>query len=277
MAEDEHKHKGVRANVPLQRILAPNAGPMTGAGTNSYLLGATSLALIDPGPADQEHIHAMIDSIGERRLDYIFVTHTHADHSPAAEPLRRLTGASLIGLSGSGAGQDQTFRPDGNWHDGDRVKTPEWTLQLVHTPGHVSNHLCYLLEEEGLLFTGDHVLQGTTSVILPPDGDMQAYMNSLDRLLKLPLALLAPGHGELMHDPRFEINKLVRHRQHREQKIVTALGDIGPSALAALTPVVYDDVASHLFPWAERTLLAHLIKLRAEGRAGEVDGAWSLM
>lgn len=256
-------------SVPVQRVLCPNASAMTGPGTNTYLLGSDSMALVDPGPALPTHTDAIMSALEGRALKWIFVTHTHGDHSPGTAALQALTGAAVIGLAPPPGAlyQDKSFRPDRVFSHNDRVLCDGFTVRLIHTPGHVSNHFCFLLEEDGLLFTGDHILQGTTPVILPPDGDMGDYLASLEDLRNLPLVALAPGHGDIMHEPEQMITTLIRHRQRREQKIVTALADLGPATLDELVVQVYDDVAEHLLPWAKKTLLAHLIKLGREQRA----------
>ena len=189
--------------VPVRRILGLNPGPMTGPGTNSYLIGQERLSLLDPGPADETQLQNFLQAIGSATLENILITHTHADHSPGALALQEATGARLVGLKAPDvAGHDKTFSPDRLWRDGETIDCGEYSVQLIATPGHVSNHICFLLNEEQLLFTGDHVLQGTTSVILPPDGDMTAYLNALERLLLIPLKALAPGHGAVMTEPR---------------------------------------------------------------------------
>lgn len=262
--------------VPVLRVLAPNAGPMTGPGTNTYVIGSSRCAVIDPGPADPVHVRNILDAV-PGTLEWILVTHTHNDHSPGARLLQRETGAVMVGLAAPKAEHnDMTFVPNRNYLDGEVLLLGEFRLQLIHTPGHVSNHFCYLLLEEGLLFTGDHVLEGTTSVILPPDGDMGHYLDSLRRLLEFPLRALAPGHGRVMHDPAVEISKLLRHRLQREAKIVAVLTRLGNADLDTLLPAVYDDVATHLLPWARRTLLAHLLKLERDGRAGRHADTWRM-
>ncbi|HBN13627.1 MBL fold metallo-hydrolase [Pseudohongiella sp. SYSU M77423] len=260
--------------VPVHRILCPNASTMTGPGTNTYLIGSESMALVDPGPALPEHIAAIEAALEGRPLERIFVTHTHGDHSPGAMALHRATGAELIGLAAppGAAYQDTGFQPSRIYHDQERIECDGFTMRLISTPGHVSNHLCFLLEEQSLLFTGDHILQGTTPVILPPDGDMKDYLDSLEQLRSLPLQYLAPGHGELMSDPEQMISALIRHRQRRELKIITHLADMQPVTLKQLVVPVYDDVPAHLLPWAEKTLLAHLLKLEREGRARQQSG-----
>ena len=265
-------------NVPVQRILGRNPGPMTGPGTNSYLVGDSQLSLIDPGPMNPEQTDSFIAALNGRRLHYILCTHTHGDHSPAAMPLAEKTGASLVGLKAPDAiGQDHSFEPSQQWQHGDIVELDEYSLQCIHTPGHVSNHFCYLLREESLLFTGDHVLQGTTPVILPPDGDMADYFASLKLVQSLGVKYLAPGHGGLMDDPQAEIEQLLQHRLQREAKIVDGLRRLQEADLDALVVVVYDDIPQHLIPWAKKTLLAHLLKLEKEGRAHQSAERWRVL
>lgn len=268
--------------VPVFRILGRNPGPMTGPGTNSYLIGESRLSLIDPGPRDSDQLRSFLDAIGDRKLEYILATHTHGDHSPGAAELQRATGAELVGLPAPEHGyHDLSFTPGREWRHGDLLDCDEYTIRMLHTPGHVSNHFCFLLCEEQLLFTGDHVLQGTTSVILPPDGNMSDYLDSLEELRQLPLRYLAPGHGNLIHDPHAEIGKLIEHRMRRESKIERSLAGMGTCTLEELVVVVYDDVDKSMHRWAERTMLAHLEKLEREGRArrrtGEEAERWSPM
>ncbi len=264
--------------VPVQRILGRNPGPMTGPGTNSYLVGDSQLSLIDPGPMNPEQIDSFIAALAGRQLHYILCTHTHGDHSPAAMPLADKTGASLVGLKAPDAiGQDHSFEPSRQWQHGDIVELDEYSLQCVHTPGHVSNHFCYLLREESLLFTGDHVLQGTTPVILPPDGDMADYFASLRLVQSMRVKYLAPGHGGLMDNPLQEIEQLLQHRLRREAKIVAGLQQLQEANLDELVQVVYDDIAAHLIPWAKKTLLAHLLKLEKDGRAGQSAERWRVL
>ncbi|MEX1198116.1 MAG: MBL fold metallo-hydrolase [Pseudohongiellaceae bacterium] len=263
--------------VPVARLLCPNPGMMTGPGTNSYLIGERRLALVDPGPVSPAHLQAILEALQGRPLDWILVTHTHGDHSPGTAALQEETGATVVGLAAPGSQyQDAAFRPHRLYHDGERLDCDGFSVTLLHTPGHVSNHLCFLLEEEQMLFTGDHVLQGMTPVILPPDGDMRDYLRSLERLRDLPLASLAPGHGTLIANPAQAITTLIRHRLRREQKVVNVLQrQLAPVTLDELVAEVYDDVAQHLLPWAAKTLLAHLYKLEREERAAQRDGRWS--
>ena len=266
------------SQVPVWRILGRNPGPMTGPGTNSYLIGESRLSLIDPGPRDSAQLQSFLAAIGDRKLEFILATHTHGDHSPGAADLQRATGAELVGLSAPEHGyNDMSFTPGREWRHDDLLDCGEYTIRMLHTPGHVSNHFCYLLCEEQLLFTGDHVLQGTTSVILPPDGNMSDYLDSLNELQQVPLRYLAPGHGNLIHDPHAEINKLIEHRMRRESKIERGLAGIGSCTLEELVVVVYDDVDESMHRWACRTMLAHLEKLEREGRARREGEQWSPM
>lgn len=258
----------------IVRITAPNPGVMTGPGTNTYIIGQRELVVIDPGPEIGSHIDALRAAVGER-LKWILCTHTHLDHSPAARALKDATGAQIAGRIASQDGrQDADFAPDRILNDGDTVRADAVTLRAVHTPGHASNHLCYLLEERRMLFTGDHVMQGSTVVISPPDGDMQAYFASLEKLLALDLAALAPGHGRVIETPHDEVRRLVVHRLKREQKVLDALTRKNPATLDELVRLAYDDVSERLHPVARRSLHAHLIKLAREGRASETVSGW---
>lgn len=261
--------------VSVQRLLCPNASVMTGPGTNTYLLGTGVMALVDPGPALPVHTDAIIKALDGRTLSHIFVTHTHGDHSPGTAALKALTGAEVVGFAPPPQAlyQDASFRPDRLYHEGEIIECDGFSVQLIHTPGHVSNHVCFLLKEDALLFTGDHILQGTTPVILPPDGDMADYLNSLEQLLTLPLQGLAPGHGAVMRDPEQMITTLIRHRQRRELKILNAVTTLGEGTLDGLVVVAYDDVPEHLWPWAKKTLLAHLLKLQREGRVSTTSSS----
>lgn len=263
--------------LPVRRILGRNPGPMTGSGTNSYLIGRNRLCLLDPGPKDDAQLESFMQAIGDATLAYILITHTHGDHSPGALKLQQLTGAKLVGMPAPQVkGHDMSFAPQRQWQDGETIDCDEYRVQLLHTPGHVSNHMCYLLPEEQLLFTGDHVLQGTTSVILPPDGDMSAYLDSLRRLLSLSLRALAPGHGGIIREPAAEIERLIAHRLKREQKVLAGLRELGRCNLDQLVLTVYDDVAAHLIVWAKKTLLAHLIKLQRDNEIIASDDCWQL-
>ncbi len=267
----------VRLNNLVSRVTAPNPGVMTGPGTNAYIIGTGELALIDPGPESAPHLAAMLGATG-KHLKWILCTHTHLDHSPGARALKAETGAQLLGFGcvPDDGRQDSEFAPDRALHDGDVLDCGSFRLRAMHTPGHASNHLCYLLEGKRWLFTGDHVMQGSTVVISPPDGDMVAYLKSLEKLLALDLAVLAPGHGHVIERPHDEVRKLIAHRLKRERKVLDAFAKKNPATLDELLPIVYDDVSPRIHPVARRSLHAHLLKLRIEGRAVETAGAWHL-
>ncbi|MGA7985627.1 MAG: MBL fold metallo-hydrolase [Burkholderiales bacterium] len=249
----------------VTRITAPNPGMMTGPGTNTYLVGERDLAVIDPGPAIGSHVEAML-AAGAGRIRWVLCTHTHLDHSPAAAAIRKATGAQLIGRPAPpGASQDQSFAPERVPEHGETLALGDISLRALHTPGHASNHLCYLLEQTGMLFTGDHVMQGSTVVINPPDGDMRAYLASLEALLAEEFAIFAPGHGFLIGAPHKELRRLIAHRLAREAKVVAALARLGEATPEALLPAVYDEIPTKLHAVAARSLQAHLDKLAAEG------------
>jgi len=262
-----------QVGVAVWRIVAPNPSALTGPGTNTYVVGAGRTVVIDPGCEDPGHLARILEVAGSG-IDRILCTHSHPDHSPGAAWLRERTGAMVFGLPAPDDGhQDPTYRPDCGLDDGQRIAAGGMTLQVIHTPGHASNHVCFLLEEAGLLFTGDHLMCGTTVIIIPPDGSMRLYLESLARLRAMPLASLAPGHGAVIPDAAQEIDRVVRHRLAREDKLVRALGSRGAATLEDVLPEVYDDVPSFLHRYARYSLLAHAIKLVEEGRVqpeGEV-------
>ena len=260
----------------VTRLTAPNPGAMTGPGTNTYLVGESEIAVIDPGPALESHLAKILET-GAGRIRWILTTHTHMDHSPAAAALKAATGAQVLGRPApAGTNQDQGYRADRVLADGERVALGSLNLRALHTPGHASNHLCYLLEETKMLFTGDHVMQGSTVVINPPDGDMRAYLASLEKLLAEDVAIVAPGHGYLIGAPHKEVRRLVAHRLAREAKVAAALKRRGTATADELVPDVYDDVSPKLYPVAARSLTAHLDKLVADGRARHASGRYIL-
>jgi glyoxylase-like metal-dependent hydrolase (beta-lactamase superfamily II)/8-oxo-dGTP pyrophosphatase MutT (NUDIX family) len=268
----------VRLSHRVRRLTAPNPGAMTGPGTNTYLIGNadTGIAIIDPGPPDAQHIEAIVNS-AEGPIRWILCTHTHMDHSPGARLLKARTGAAAYGmLAKHPANQDVSYVPDIISRDGDVYLLAGCTLRVLHTPGHASNQICILLQEEGMLFTGDHIMQGSTVVINPPDGNMSEYFASLQRLLDEPLDWLAPGHGFLMARPREMVERLLVHRRARENKVVNALREAGAASVEQLLASVYDDTPTRLHAVAARSLLAHLQKLEMDGRAAEIDGLWCL-
>ncbi len=267
-----------RLNSRVRRLVAANPGVMTGPGTNTYLLGDDEVAVLDPGPALPAHIDAILAAAGDR-IRWIVCTHTHPDHSPAWQAVAEATGAQVIGASPPNDNhQDRSFKPTLEVRHDYVLATAEFTLRAVHTPGHVGNHYCYLLEEEGMLFAGDHIMNGSTVVIIPPSGDMKAYIESLQLLLDYPLKTIAPGHGEVMPEPAAVVDWLVKHRLKREQKVIDGLNSMRRAPLDELVKVVYDDVDTSLHKMAKLSLHAHLIKLQQEQRAVQhaVDEAWSL-
>ena len=268
-----------RLNSLVRRLVAPNPGVMTGAGTNTYLLGNDQVAVLDPGPAIPAHIDAILAAAGGR-IRWIVCTHTHPDHSPAWQAVAEASGAEVIGaLPADDMFQDDTFAPHRELRHDDLLETPEFTLRAVHTPGHVSNHFCFLLEQEQMLFAGDHIMNGSTVVIVPPSGDMKAYIESLQLLLRYPLKFIAPGHGEVLEDSRAVVAWLVNHRLQREAKVIRGLQQLGRSSVDELVVVVYDDVDTSLHKMAKLSLAAHLIKLRQENRALQHpdDERWELL
>jgi glyoxylase-like metal-dependent hydrolase (beta-lactamase superfamily II) len=262
----------------VRRLTAPNPGMMTGPGTNSYILGNDELALIDPGPDLDAHRDALLQVVG-KKLRWILCTHTHRDHSPLARALKAATGAQVLGhgRTPDDGRQDEGFAPDRALSDGDVVTCSTYRLRAVHTPGHASNHLCYLLEDRGVLFTGDHVMQGSTVVISPPDGNMQAYLDSLARLLELPVGAFAPGHGHVITAPQDEVRRLVAHRLKREEKIFSALATVGPATLEELVRHAYDDVPERIHNVAMRSLHAALIRLESNGRVVRDGTRWRVI
>lgn len=249
----------------VRRIVAPNPSMMTGPGTNTYLLGDSEVAVLDPGPALPEHI----DNIVARAagpIRWILATHTHPDHSPGVRLLAKKTMAEVLGMRApEGRHQDRTFRPDRVLADGDELRTEEFCLQAIHTPGHASNHVCYRHTGHELLFTGDHIIDGSTVVIDPPDGNMKQYIESLRRCKALACTALAPGHGDVIRDPERAIDWIIEHRLQREAKVLAAMRAHPGLSAHELVPHVYKDVDPGLYGWAERSLLAHLEKIEEEG------------
>lgn len=268
--------KCVSLGQGVRRIVAGNAGLMTGPGTNTYLLGTREIAVLDPGPEDAVHLQSILTAAAGR-IRWVIVTHTHRDHSPLAAELARRNGAPLIGLPPPRDGrQDESFRPSHLPGDGERLAFGDCSLIAIHTPGHASNCVCYLLDSERMLFTGDHVLEGVSPVILPPDGDMAAYLHSIDKLAAYDFERIAPGHGAVMGRAKRMLELLRAHRMAREQKVLRNLDNRAGATLDSLTPAVYDDVSAERHPWARLTLEAHLIKLAHEGRVTENNGLWRL-
>jgi glyoxylase-like metal-dependent hydrolase (beta-lactamase superfamily II) len=260
----------------VRRIVAGNAGMMTGPGTNTYLLGEREIAVLDPGPDEAPHLASILDAAGAP-IRWIIVTHTHRDHSPLAREIARRTGAAVIGLPPPQDGrQDDSFVPQHQPADGECLTLGDFALTAIHTPGHASNCVCYFLARERLLITGDHVLEGVSPVILPPDGNMGDYLRSIDKLFAYDFERIAPGHGDLMHQGKKVLEALRAHRLAREDKVVRTLTKLTQASLDELIPEVYDDVPADRHQWARLTLQAHLIKLAQQGRAEELNGTWRL-
>jgi glyoxylase-like metal-dependent hydrolase (beta-lactamase superfamily II) len=268
----------LQAGMQIRSVLAPNPSMMTQNGTNSYILGSGRVAIVDPGPAMGGHLTSILAALlPQESISHIFVTHTHLDHSGLAAPLARVTGAQihafgapdagrsetmqrLAGLMeiGGGEGLDQAFRPDIDLADGDRVAGETWEIEAIHTPGHLGNHLCFAAGDT--LFSGDHVMGWSTSLISPPDGDMTDYMAALQKLAARPWAVFLPGHGEAVTDPAGRLAGLTAHRRAREAALLAALTQ-HPIGVGALTSRIYPDLATALIPAARRNVLAHLIDL----------------
>ncbi len=270
---DWQHEKAVPLLKNVQRLTAPNPGRMTGPGTNTYIVGEPgAYAVIDPGPDDPVHIERIAAIVG-KDLKYILCTHSHPDHSPGAAPLKKITGAPILGApSGPHFRSEWQFTPDRTLSDGERLTVGDTTLKVLHTPGHASNHLCFLLEEDRLLLSGDHINNGSTVVIDPPDGDMKAYLDALERLLGESFDYILPAHGWVLGFAHESIRQLIAHRLKRESKVLSAVRDLKRGTMQQLLPKVYDDVDPIMYPVAQRSLLAHLLKLEADlaiRRSGE--------
>ena len=270
--------EAMRLSLLIQRVLAGNPGPFTFKGTGVYIVGQHEVAVIDPGPALPAHIEALKGALKGLRVTHILITHTHADHSPAAQALKEWTGAATYAFGPhppasdeeAEEGGDRDFVPDVRVKDGDVIETGGLTFDCLHTPGHTTNHMCYALREEKALFTGDQVMGWSTTVISPPDGDMADYMASLKKLLARSDRTHYPTHGGPIKRPRAHLEALLAHRHEREAEIVACLRS-GAAKIAEIVARLYADVDPRLHPAAARTVLAHLIKLRNEGRVSE-DG-----
>lgn len=268
-------YKGLAAGV--RRLVAPNPSLMTGPGTNTYLFGINEVAVLDPGPVIEAHI-ARIQEEAAAPIVKILVTHTHPDHSPGAAVLAAATGAELVGCPPPGTDhQDSSFTPDRILGDGESITVDGIGIESIRTPGHASNHVCYRHVGLNWVFTGDHVIDGSTVVINPPDGDMQHYLESLQKLKALDCAALAPGHGDLIQNPTEVIDWIIEHRLQREARVLAGLRENPGLTSMQLVPHVYTDVDPSLYGWAERSLLAHLLKLRVEGFAVTNNEKWTAL
>jgi len=256
----------VQISPLVRRITAGNASVFTGPGTNTYLVGMDEVTVVDPGPALDSHIEAIVGASGT--IKQIVVTHTHPDHSPGVKLLQEAIDVPAYGLiTETTKDQDKTFHPKKFLLDGDLLEEEEFTLEVIHTPGHASNHLCYLVKEEGLIITGDHIMNGSTVVISPPDGNMKHYIESLEKLKNYDLKSIAPGHGEVMKEPQLVAEWIIKHRLEREEKVADALRKAGKGSSDSLVEDVYNDVDPSLFPIAKWSLQAHLLKLADDGKA----------
>ena len=267
----------------VRRVLAPNPSPFTYTGTQTYIVGAGErVAVIDPGPDDPAHLAAVVAAIGPARVEAICCTHTHRDHSPAAAPLREMTGAPIVGCGPLAlvtdtprldAPFDLAYAPDRVLGDGEALAGPDWTLTAIATPGHTSNHLCYALEESGALFSGDHVMGWSTSVVTPPDGDMAAYMASLAKLHDREDRIYYPAHGPAIERPRQLVRGMIGHRRQRERQILNLVED-GTGRIVDMVPRMYKGVDERLWPAAGQSVLAHLVDLERRGIVSHSAGVW---
>ncbi len=262
----------------IRRVVANNPGPFTFLGTGTYIIGDGELAVIDPGPDDPIHLDALLKATEGQTISAILITHTHIDHSPLARPLAARTGATIFGLPDPATGSadedvEAGFTPDVVIEDGQKITGPGWTFEAIHTPGHASNHVCYALEEENAIFSGDHIMGWSTTIVSPPDGDMSDYYASLDKIDARAFATLWPTHGPPVTEVAPFISAYRAHRKAREAQIIAALQS-GPRRISDMTPELYAAVDSRLHPAAARSLLAcllHLVKtgaVRADGDPG---------
>lgn len=267
----------------VRRILCGNPGPFTFRGTNTWIIGrGGSVAVLDPGPEDAAHLAAILRATEGERITHVLVSHTHRDHSPGVAALQAATGARSFGFGPhltppdqGGEGGDHAFRPEVALPDGAAVESDDWRLTAIHTPGHCANHLCLALEGTGILFSADHVMSWSTSVVSPPDGDMAAYMASLARLAERGDRLFLPGHGPPLPEPAPFVAALAAHRRDREAMVLDALRAARRATARDLVPPVYGPTLDErLLPAAARSLLAHLIKLAAEGAAARDGEHW---
>lgn len=285
MTDDAPTGLAIALEPLVTRVLAGNPSPFTFTGTQTYLVGTTDLAVIDPGPDEAEHLAALTAAIAGRPVRAILCTHTHRDHSPAAPALKAATGAPIIGCAPlalvdggprADASFDTGYAPDRVLSDGEQVAGEGWTLTAVATPGHTSNHLCFALEESGALFTGDHVMGWSTTVVAPPDGNMAAYMASLDVLMaRAQDHIYYPAHGEPVPNPHRFVRGLAGHRRQREGQILRLLGQ-GIGAVPAMVERMYVGLDPRLHGAAGRSVLAHLLDLEGRGRVLAQGDEWAL-
>ena len=264
----------------VRRVVARNPGPFTGPGTNTYLVGIDEVAVIDPGPDEKSHVDAIVGASMKERVRWVVLTHTHPDHSPATARLVKATKAEVLAFGTKRDKDGGDFTIDRTLEDGDTIEGTEFGLEVLHTPGHSPNHLCFLLEEERVLFTGDTVLDGMYSVVGPGrGGDMTAYMRTLERLRKLRLSRIAPGHGDVIEEPRARLDDYLAHRKQREQQILRVLKKRGQAKVKDIVGDLYadDGLPPELIEAAGWQVHAHLVKLKAEGKVTgtTAKSAWS--
>lgn len=260
----------------IRRVVAKNPSAFTYKGTGTYIIGHGDVAVIDPGPMLTEHVEALLRALEGETVSHILITHTHSDHSPAAKPLKALTGAETYAFGPHGSGQqakdevqveedgDMEFKPDVEVRHGDILEGDGWTVECVYTPGHTSNHMCFALKEEKALFTGDHVMGWSTSIVSPPDGNMEQYMASLRLLLTRDDEIYWPTHGPAITDPKPFVRSFIAHREDRERQIMEQLA-AGRTRIQDMVPVMYAAVDKRLYPAAARSVLAHMEHLVARG------------
>tara|TARA_R110002096_G_scaffold17921_13_gene61733 strand:- start:3899 stop:4807 length:909 start_codon:yes stop_codon:yes gene_type:complete len=269
----------------IRRVIAPNPGPFTYTGTGVYIIGHDQVAVIDPGPFDPVHAAALDEALAGERVTHVFVTHHHLDHSPLAHPLAAKHGAQVYGFGAQNtspaggevrleAGDDVGFQPDVEIADGQVFSGPDWTIEALHTPGHTSNHVCYALQEENVLFSGDHVMAWSTSVISPPDGHMGDYLRELARVRDRDFTRLWPTHGPAVENPSEFVQAYIDHRLKRERQILDQLAS-GPQCVPELVAVIYAEIDRRLHPAAAHSVLAHMIHLVETGHI-ECEGEPSL-
>ncbi|WP_033922373.1 MBL fold metallo-hydrolase [Sphingomonas sp. 37zxx] len=266
----------------VARVLAPNPSPFTHTGTQTHLVGRETLAVIDPGPDDPRHLAALLAAIDARPVTAIVITHTHRDHSPLSRALKAATGAPIIGCAPlamedlgprADAAFDFDYAPDRVLADGEAIAGDGWTLEAVATPGHTSNHLAFALPQAEALFSGDHVMGWSTTIVSPPDGDMTAYMASLEKLMQREDRVYYPGHGEAIDNPRRLVRGMLGHRKQREGQILRLL-HAGTGDVPAMVERMYAGIDRRMWPAAERSVLAHLIDLARRGLAIEEGTSW---
>lgn len=266
----------------IRRVIANNPSAFTFHGSGTYIIGRGNVAVIDPGPLVPEHIAAIMKAVGGETITHILITHTHRDHSPGAEPLKQLTGAKTYGFGPHGGGKpgmeleeggDIDFVPDVKVNDGDIIEGAGWSMEAIHTPGHLSNHICFGLAEEKTLFTGDHVMGWSTTIVSPPDGDMSSYMTSLEKLLPLDYHTYWPTHGPAITETKPFVEALIAHRHDRMDQIRACLAE-GPLSIPDMVTQMYTDVPEFLHPAAARSVYAHILHMRNGGELTS-DGAGS--